>query len=55
MPLKPKTPKIDIHLWIEEKHLAILDQLARQYQMSRAGVIAELIEDYHRKHQTKED
>lgn len=48
MPFTKKTAKIDIHLWLEEKHLAILDALARQYQMSRAAVIAQLLEDYER-------
>jgi hypothetical protein len=52
--IRKKTDKIDIHLWIEEGHLAILDRLAREYKISRAAVIAELLEDYNRTHPTKE-
>ena len=54
MAIRKKTDKIDIHLWIEEGHLAILDRLAREYKISRAAVIAELLEDYNRTHPTKE-
>lgn len=53
--IRKKTDKIDIHLWIEEGHLAILDRLAKEYKISRAAVIAELLEDYSLTHPTKEE
>lgn len=48
MPFRKKTPKVDIHIWIEEGHLATLDQISRDYGTSRGGAIAALLEDYER-------
>lgn len=55
MPFVKKTSKIDIHLWLEEKHVEVIDDLARRYGMSRAAVIAQFIEDYATNHKDPED
>lgn len=55
MPFRKKTPKVDIHIWIEEGHLATLDQISRDYGTSRGGAIAALLEDYERNKDTKHE
>jgi hypothetical protein len=55
MPFVKKTAKIDVHIWLEEKHLAVLDRIASQYTMSRAAVIAQLLEDYQHTKETKNE
>jgi predicted nucleic acid-binding protein len=55
MPFVKKTAKIDVHIWLEEKHLAILDRIASEYVISRAAVMAQLLEDYENTHKEKTD
>lgn len=55
MPFRKKSPKIDIHLWIEQDHLEALDRISREYGISRGAAIAALIEDYEEKQETKDE
>lgn len=55
MPFSKKSPKIDIHLWIEQDHLETLDQISREYGISRGAAIAALIEEYKQREQGKHE
>ena len=46
MPFEKQGDRVDIHIWLSERHVAVLDRLARQFELSRAKVIAGLIYDY---------
>ena len=46
MPLERTGDRVDIHIWLPERHAAVLDRLAKQFDMSRAKVIAGLLDDY---------
>lgn len=55
MPFVKKTSKVDIHLWLEEEHVALIDDIARRYGMSRAAVITQFIKDYATNHKEPKD
>lgn len=52
---RKKGDRVDIHIWLEERHAAILDAIAKEYRISRAQVVAGLLDDYEEKPKTKED
>ena len=50
MPFKKKGDRIDIHIWLPEEEVAILDSICKEYEMSRAAVIAGLLQEYRNNH-----
>lgn len=55
MPLERTGDRVDIHIWLPERHVAVLDRLAKQFDMSRAKVIAGLLDDYAKSENRGED
>lgn len=50
MPFKKKSDRIDIHIWLPEDSVTILDAICKKYEMSRAAVISGLLEEYAANH-----
>ena len=50
-----KGDRVDIHIWLDERHRATLDAISREYGISRAQVVAGLLEEYEQRPKTKED
>lgn len=51
---RKKEDRVDIHIWLEVRHVATIDALARTYNLSRAQIIAGLIEEYEERMKSKE-
>lgn len=54
MPFKKKTDRVDIHIWLPEDSVTILDAICKEYDMSRAAVIAGLLQEYADNHNPKD-
>lgn len=50
-----KTERIDMHIWLSKRHAKLLDDICREYQISRPQVIATLLDDYEEKFKSRED
>jgi hypothetical protein len=46
MAFKKKGDRVDVHIWLDVQHCATLDAIAKKYQISRAQVMAGLLEEY---------
>jgi hypothetical protein len=46
MVFKKKGDRVDVHIWLDVQHCATLDAIAKKYQISRAQVVAGLLEEY---------
>lgn len=51
---KRKGDRVDVHIWLDVRHCATLDAIAAEYGLSRAAVIAGLLEEYEERMKSKE-
>lgn len=51
---RKKEDRVDVHIWLEVRHVATIDALAKSYNLSRAQIIAGLIEEYEERMKSKE-
>lgn len=53
MIFQKKGERIDMHLKLPEYHAQILDRICREFELSRAQVVADLLDDYLKREEEK--
>lgn len=54
MPFKKKGDRVDIHIWLPEEDVTILDAICKEFEISRATAVSGLLQEYATNHNPKD-